>query len=118
MLGTKTISLAADYVAASNAHDLERIEKMLSEDAVYHSSRVGDHQGINAIRLMMEGFFMGYPDVHWAVENYSVEGDNGVSYNFVMTATEARSGERIVREGLERIYFSFAKKIARIEVDA
>ena len=118
MLEMNTIALATDYVAASNAHDLDRIEHMLAQDAIYHSSRVGDHEGNKSIRIMMDGFFSGFPDAHWNVDDFLLEGDNGVAFAFVMTATEARSGKRIEREGLERIFFSFARKIARVEVDA
>ena len=116
MLEINSVELATNYVAASNAHDLEKIETMLAPDAVYHSERVGDHEGKESICQMMEGFFAEFPDVHWDVGDYVRDGENGVAFRFFMTATEARSGQRIEREGLERIFFSFARKIARVEV--
>jgi len=116
MLERQSLDLAVDYVAASNAHNVGEIADMLAPDAVYHSDRAGDHQGKESICHMMEGFFAEFPDVHWDVRDYILDGENGVTFQFFMTATEARSGQHIERQGMERIFFSFARKIARIDV--
>ncbi len=115
---TSAIDLATEYVAASNAHDLDSIADILAADGVYQSSKVGEHRGAKAICMMMEKFFAGYPDVQWKVKEYHSVGTAGAAFDFFMTATDAQSGERIERRGHERIFISSEQKIIRVEVEA
>lgn len=112
------ISRARDYVAASNAHDLDRVEAMFAEDAEYHSTGVGSHAGRAAIRGMMERFFATYPDVRWAAEDYHLTDGNGVTFDFIMTAMPADGSDGIERRGMERLFFTPDGLIRRIEVEA
>lgn len=111
------IERARAYVEASNAHDLDIVQAMFAETAEYHSDRVGSYQGIPAIRAMMDNFFRGFPDVHWRAEDYRLDGSDGVTFDFVMTATNAATGEAFERRGVERIYFDAAGAVRRIEVE-
>lgn len=93
------ISLAREYVDASNAHDLARIRPMFVANARYQSSGVGDHEGAETILAMMQGFFETNPDVHWAPENFSVIENNGVEFDFVITLGGNSN------RGVERLFF-------------
>ena len=91
---TEKVELAKAYVALSNAHRLSLILPMFAEGATYYSSAVGKFTGITAISDMMGGFFSRFPDVHWSVEAYRYTENGAVEFGFVMTATEAETGNR------------------------
>lgn len=108
--------LATAYVALSNAHATELIRAMFEQTTTYHSSNVGSFEGPHAIGEMMTGFFTRFPDVHWNVQEYRSSADETVEFEFLMTATEASTGQRIERKGLERIAFTHTGHISRIDV--
>ena len=110
------IALAQAYVALSNAHRVDLIRPMLADAVTYHSVNVGRFEGGDAIGEMMTGFFARFPDVAWDVGEYRCAGDGTVEFHFVMTATDADSGESIERAGLETIAFTDEGFISRIEV--
>ena len=62
---TRNARLARVYVERSSSQDLAAILPMLDADAEYHSTRVGNRRGREAIGAMMGGFFAGYPGVPW-----------------------------------------------------
>ena len=111
------IELAKAYVALSNAHALEFVFPMFVESAIYQSSSVGSYNGRADIENMMTGFFASFPDVHWLVTEYRFVSEGRVEFNFVMTATQAESGESIKREGLETIQFNEDGFIGSIRVE-
>lgn len=104
------ISLAKQYVSASNAHDLALIETMLAEDCRYVSSGVGEHQGKQAILAMMDGFFSANPDVHWDVAEFQLKAPRRVGFDFTISL----GGK--VSQGAEHIDFQEDGKISAIEV--
>ncbi|SVA95475.1 uncharacterized protein METZ01_LOCUS148329 [marine metagenome] len=110
-------ALARRYVELSNAHDLDRVIPMFDNFASYHSSQYGSFTGKQSIQEMMQGFFSGYPDVHWTVDAYTLETDNSVSFFFVMRATRAETDDRDERQGKERICFGEDGLITHIEVE-
>ncbi len=111
-------ALARAYVERSNAHDLAQILPLFDEDADYHSDRVGDFSGRAAIGRMMAGFFTRVPDVHWAVDSYAPIADDGIVFDFAMSATDGETGEPLRIAGTERIFFNASGLIRRIEVVA
>ena len=113
---SEQIELAKAYVALSNAHRLDYILPMFADEAIYHSSYVGEFKGRNAIGEMMADFFSRFPDVRWSVQEYRHTGIGVVGFEFVMTATEALTGNRIERQGPEEIEFSDDGSINRLEV--
>ncbi|MCH9638222.1 MAG: nuclear transport factor 2 family protein [Betaproteobacteria bacterium] len=110
------IDLAKTYVSLSNRHQIKQIDTMFMEDATYHSSFFGEYKGRIAISEMMTSFFTRFLDAYWDVTEYLVIEENGVEFKFVMTATDAASGERVERHGLECIYFSPEGLISHIAV--
>ena len=98
------IELAKAYVEASNAHNLNTIETMLSVECRYHSSGVGDHVGRDAILEMMRGFFDQNPDVHWDTRNWVKEGQDTVAFDFTISLPTGTSSGRewiqVDQEGL------------------
>lgn len=105
------IAKAQDYVDASNRHDMARIGPMLADDVAYASSGVGVHEGAQAVGALTAAFHAANPDVHWRVEHYRPIGEDGVEFDFVITL----GGEE--HPGVERIFFTPAGLIRRIEVE-
>jgi hypothetical protein len=110
------IDLAKIYVDLSNKHQLKKIEPMFMGDAIYHSEFFGEYNGRIAIYEMMVSFFTRFLDAYWDVTDYRAIEDNGAEFEFVMTATDAASGERVERHGVECIYFTPDGLISRITV--
>ena len=102
---------ASAYVAASNARDVTAIEPMLHEDCRYVSSGVGDYSGRSEILSMMSGFFAKNPDVQWTVEDYALESERCVVFDFVISLDGQTS------KGTERIWFSDDGAITCIKVE-
>ena len=116
MDSNKYIDLAKSYVELSNKHNLKLITLMFEANATYHSSYFGTFAGIEAINKMMVGFFTRFPDVYWDVSDYQLAGDGIVSFKFVMTGTDAATGESVKRYGLEQITFTLDGFINHIDV--
>lgn len=117
MSETNNVASTQRYVALSNGHDLEAIFCLFDHTATYHSSQFGSFMGREAIEEMMGGFFSRFPDVFWTVEEYAQEPDSSVSFEFMMRATSAETGETVERRGIERIYFGQDELITHVEVD-
>ncbi len=116
MDSNKYIDLAKSYVELSNKHNLKLITLMFEANATYHSSFFGTFTGITAINKMMVDFFTRFPDVYWDVSDYQLAGDGKVAFTFVMTGTDAATGESVKRRGLEQITFTLDDFINHIEV--
>ena len=111
------VELAKAYVALSNAHALDFILPMFNDSANYQSSSIGEFTGRKAIGEMMGDFFKRFPNVHWQVASYQRTKENLVEFEFIMTASDAQSGDKIERRGLEQIEFSDDGFISRISVN-
>ena len=103
---------ARRYVEMSNAHDLDAIEAMFQESATYQSANIGEHEGREAILVMMRAFLAHNTDIRWDVHEYRSLDDGGVEFDFT---ARAGGGER---RGTERVYFDDAGLIRRVEVEA
>ena len=68
----RLIASARQYVKKSNCGDVGACLAMFSPNAVYGSTTVGGHEGIDAITDMMTGFFSKFPAVNWQVEEYTI----------------------------------------------
>ena len=110
------LELTKAYVALSNAHRVELVLSMFTDDASYYSPHVGVFDGKSAIGDMMQEFFARFPDVHWHVGDYESTPAGSVRFKFVMVATDAETGKRVQRSGAEEIDFSDDGFIRRLEV--
>lgn len=110
------IERAKKYVTLSNDHDLASIKCLFADDATYHSDYFGTYQGSDAIHAMMTSFFARFPNAYWEIPEYRNNEQNGVEFTFVMTGTDASTGEPVTRHGLERIYFTSTGLIQHIAV--
>jgi SnoaL-like domain len=110
------IDLAKTYVALSNKHNLELIAQMFAADTTYYSSYFGEFKGCVAINDMMISFFSRFSDAYWNVETYRLIGDRCVEFAFIMTGTDATSGEHVERHGVEQIHFAPDGLISHIAV--
>jgi hypothetical protein len=110
------VELAQRYVALSNDHDLNKVFCLFDHMATYHSSQFGSFMGRESIEEMMGGFFSKFPDICWTVDEYVQEPDRSVSFEFIMRATSADTGETVERRGIERIYFGQDELITHVEV--
>ncbi len=102
--------LAKAYVDASNAHDLSRIRPMFAANAVYRSSGVGEHTGVDAIIGMMQDFFAANSDVYWDTTDFHAVEESGIEFSFVITLGGISS------TGVERLFFNEDNAIRLIEV--
>ena len=109
---------ARRYVDLSNDHDIDAISAILDTEATYASNRVGSYAGQVAILEMMTVFFADFPDVRWRTSEIPVDEDGAAAFGFVMTATNAATGEQIELRGQERIRFTVRSLIAHVEVEA
>ncbi|MBS0299983.1 MAG: nuclear transport factor 2 family protein [Proteobacteria bacterium] len=116
MRANKPVELAKNYVTLSNHHDLALIRPLFADDATYYSAYFGEYKGSAAIHVMMISFFDRFPDAHWDVAAYHGIENDGVEFEFLMTGTDASSGERVRRSGVERIYFTPEGLIKHIAV--
>lgn len=107
---------AKTYVQASNDHDLNRIEAMFAPSANYVSAGAGTHIGRTGIRAMMDGFFSTHSDLNWQTARWHEDVDGACAFDFVMTAKNMHTGEKIKRAGHERIWVDENGFITRIEV--
>lgn len=106
MNSTERIELAKAYVALSNAHRLDLVLPMFAAEATYRSTYIGEFAGKPAIGRMMAEFFTRFPDVYWEVEAYRGLGANAVEFAFIMTATEAATGQAVRRQAVETLEFT------------
>lgn len=117
MSNRSLIEWARNYVNLSNDHRLDLIQSLFAEDATYTSAFFGEYRGREAIHDMMVRFFSRFPDAHWSVPDYREIENDGVEFAFTMTGSDAESGEKAERHGLERIYFTAEGLIRHIAVD-
>ena len=111
------VQLAKAYIALSNSHHLELVFGMFTEDAVYQSANVGEFNGIDEIKAMMNGFFAKFPDVYWDTRAFQCVEDGTVCFDFELMATHAQTGEKIRRSGSEEIVFNESGYISLLVVN-
>jgi hypothetical protein len=90
---------------------------LFAEQALYHSTFVGEFTGRAAIRSMMTDFFARFPDVYWTVTEYRSVDERTVEFTFTMTATAAATGQAVQRQARETLEFTDAGLIARLSVN-
>ena len=115
MTGDEATELARAYVALSNAHRSDLLRPLFAHDAIYRSTGVGEHRGVDAIIDMMRQFFERYPDVHWTCHGYRSSGRR-VSFEFALEARPAGNAQPLRRGGVEHIDFDADGLIESLQV--
>ena len=78
------LAMVRDVTEAFDLHDLDRIMRAFSDDAVFDSPRGADPWGHRfvgpvAIRAAFAARFAGIPDVRYQEDEHFVDGDRGAS---------------------------------------
>jgi ketosteroid isomerase-like protein len=107
-----------ELCAAFNAHDLDRIMALFSDDCVLEMPR-GDkpwgarHQGKPDVRAALAGRFEGLPDVHYGNgEHFVDEGAGAGMSKWLLTGT-ARDGSRKEVHGCDFYTFRDGKVVRK-----
>lgn len=110
------VAAARRFHDAINALDFETIEDFFAEDAVYGSVKVGGLSGRDDIMAAIRRYFATYPDqvaVDELTEQVSPVAARAV---WRLKATNAETGEPLVRFGEETITFNAEGKIISVDV--
>jgi ketosteroid isomerase-like protein len=81
---TDRVDVLRDIAAGFDTHDLDRIMRHFTDDAVFESPRGPEAHGqrvvgIQAVRDAFAGRFAGIPDVRYQEDEHFVSGDRGAS---------------------------------------
>ena len=110
-------ALLAEYTAALNRYDLDAVENMFAENAVYASPGLGGEiAGRSAIMQAFRAYFADHTDqvnVDW---NVKVIGNKKIQSAWSLTVTNARTGETVSRQGSQVMTFDVEDRIARVQV--
>ena len=81
------IRVFQEIIAAFNAHDLERLSRLIADTHVMESDTLPEPlRGREAWRQAMQGYFNAFPDLHFDVEQVLASGDY-VTLRWCATAT-------------------------------
>ena len=105
------VALLDDYTAALNRHDLETVENMFSESAVYLSPGLnGEIKGRAAIMAAFRRYFAEHPDQVNVDEDVRVLDENTLQTRWRLASSKSK------RSGKQIINFNAEGEIQRIEV--
>ncbi len=76
------------YLAAWNAHDIDKAAAIFAENVVYYDAAVGTPAtGTAAARGVVENFVKGAPDLVWKIKGAPVVQDNRVAFEWEFSGT-------------------------------
>ena len=104
------------FLAAFNAHDLDRIMDFLADDCEFHMPRGREPWGTRyvgkpAVREGLATRFTGIPDVHYGEDSHWVAENHGVS-TWLLTGT-TKTGEQVRVRGVDLLEFRDGKVIKK-----
>jgi steroid delta-isomerase-like uncharacterized protein len=107
-----TIAFLQSFADAFNAHDLDKILSLMTDDCVFEASGGPDKDGERsvgkqAVRKAFEAVFTTYPDAHWSDVRHVVAGNRGFS-EWVFTGTTA-GGTKVEVTGCDLFTFRDGK---------
>jgi ketosteroid isomerase-like protein len=111
------VALLKKYHVALGAFDLDAVEKMFAEDAIYISPGLkGEIKGRGLIMRAMREYFLEFDDQISTDE--SLEAIDHVTAKSIwhLCATSSKTGEKLTRSGVETIVFDNNGLINRIKV--
>lgn len=110
------VAAAKRYLDAVNDLDFAVIEDFYAEDAVYGSVKVGGLKGREAILKAFRQYFETYPDQEAVDELIEAVSPLAARAVWRLKATNAQTGEPLVRFGEETITFNADGRIISVEV--
>ena len=81
------IRLQSRFLDAWNAHDLEAILSMVSQDCVFITADNREFQGIDSLREFFPTVWARFPNARWNVLSHARSGDRGFS-EWIFTGTD------------------------------
>eukprot|EP00854_Cymbomonas_tetramitiformis_P006204 gene6204-7436_t len=112
---TAAVAVAKEYVARSNAHDLDGCARMMTEDVEAYGA-----QGLDAVRAIMADFYSAHSGLHYACSGFRALSSakertaDAARFVFLRTWTQV-DGQSFKRKGVETLYFRDGL-VVRIEV--
>lgn len=108
MTNADTIALMERHAAAWNAHDLEALLDLFTEDCIFDTAAGrgshGDrHVGREAVGRAFAAIFAAFPDARWDDATHRICGDLGLSV-WVFRATRS-DGQHVEVGGLDLLTF-------------
>ncbi len=111
------VVLLKEYHAALNGFDLDKVESLFADDAIYVSPGLnGEIKGRSAIMQAMRKYFAEYADQVSTDECIEQLDDLSVKSNWSLSATSRSTHARTTRHGEEIICLNIKGLIKRIEV--
>jgi ketosteroid isomerase-like protein len=104
------------YHAALDAHDVDKVESLMAENAVYESAAIGVVEGRAAIIAAMRKYFTAHKDHHAWDDSVKATGPYSAHAVWQLTATNNASGEKYHRRGTEEVTFEGDGKVLRVFV--
>lgn len=104
------------YHAALDAHDVDKVETLMAENAVYESVAVGKVEGRDAITAAMRKYFATHIDHKAWDERVEQVAPNAARSVWQLTATNSANGENYHRRGEEVVTFDTVGKVVRVQV--
>jgi ketosteroid isomerase-like protein len=110
------LSTIRDITAGFDGHDLDRIMRHFTDDAVFEAPRGPDPwgrrvEGRDAVREAFAARFSGIPDVQYTDDDHFVAGDRGASA-WTLTGTTT-DGQRIEVRGCDLWTFRDSKVVKK-----
>ena len=104
MTTEQSIELLQRHAAAWNAHDVDALLGLMTDDCIYDASAGKSaegqrHVGTAALRAAFQAIFAAFPDARWEEASHFVSGDQGFS-TWVFRGTKA-DGARVEVNGLD-----------------
>lgn len=110
------VAAAKRYLDAVNDLDFAVIEDFYAKDAVYGSEKVGGLKGRDAIMAAFRSYFETYPDQQAVDELIEAVSPLAARAVWRLKATNAQTGEPLIRFGEETITFNAEGKIVSVDV--
>ncbi len=104
------------YHAALDAHDVDRVETLMAENATYESAAIGVVRGRDAITSAMRKYFAAHADHHAWDDHVEMIDAKSARAVWQLTATHNDSGEKYHRRGQEELTFDDEGKVLRVVV--
>ena len=106
------ISILDSFVNAFNAHDVNGILSLMTEDCIFEASAGPDIYGEKfvgqaAVKKAFENVFTSFPDAHWGNARHFISGDRAVS-EWVFSGTKP-DGSRVEVNGCDLFTFRDGK---------